>query len=91
MALQDWAIVKNHVFSEIINLKIFSEFDKLYVHETFLPQDTHQNIIKCCSNFLLKSLNPKILSEENLDLLIEEIVYDEFLENQKQKSKQMNQ
>ena len=55
---------------------MINEYDKIYIYSRSLHQDLYQKIIKCFSNYIPIHIIPNILNEEDIDLVIEEIVYN---------------
>ena len=55
-------------------LNIINKYDKIYIYSPNLHQDLYQKLIKCFINYIPIHLIPKILNEEDIDILIEEIV-----------------
>ena len=54
---------------------MFIDFGKIYIYSP-LHQDLYQSIIKCFSNCIPINIIPNILTEEDIDLVIVEIVND---------------
>ena len=55
-------------------LIVISEYDKIYIYSPSLHQDLYQKIIKCFSNYIPIHIIKKLLNEEDIDVVIEEIV-----------------
>ena len=68
------SIVGKTYFLTNIILNIINEYDKIYIYSPSLHQDLYQKLIKCFSNNIPIHINPNILNEENLDLIIEEVI-----------------
>ena len=62
------------VFLTNINLNIINEYEKIYIYSPSLHQDLYQRLIKCFNNYIPINIIPNILSNEDLDLVIEEII-----------------
>ena len=52
-------------------LNIINEYDKIYIYSPSLHQDLYQKLIKYFSNYIPIHIIPKILNEEDIDLVIE--------------------
>ena len=61
------------VFLTILILNIINQYEKIYTCSPSLHQDLYQKLIKCFSNFLPIHITPKILNEEDIDIVVEEI------------------
>ena len=72
--------VGKSVFLTNLFLKIFNEYDKIYICSHSLHQDLYQKLIKCFSNYIPIHIIPNILNEEDIDIVIEEIVNDKDFE-----------
>ena len=57
-------------------LKIINEFDKIYIYSPSLHQDFYQKLIKCFKNYIPIHIIPKILNEQSIDVVIDEICND---------------
>ena len=68
------------VFLTNLILKIIDEYDKLYIFSPSLHQDLYQELFKCFSNYIPINIIPKILYEENIDVVIEEIINNKDFE-----------
>ena len=55
-------------------LNIINEFEKIYTFSASLHQDFHRNVFKCFSKYLPRNIIPNIVSEEDIDLVIDEVV-----------------
>ena len=53
-------------------LNIISEYDKIYIYPPSPHQDLYQKLIKCFSNYIPIHIIPNILSEIDIDIVIEE-------------------
>ena len=65
------------VFLTNLGLYIINESDILCVHSPSLHHDLYQKLFKRFSNYIPIHIIPKILNEEDIDLLNEEIVNNE--------------
>ena len=70
---------KSVILTKII-LKIINEYDKKYIYSQNLHQDLYQNLFKCFSNYKTIHIFPKILNEEDIYIVIEEIVNNKDFE-----------
>ena len=68
------------VFLTNLSLTFIKEYDKIYIYQPSLHQDLYQNLIKCFSNYIPIHIIPKILNEEDIDVVIEEIVNNKDFE-----------
>ena len=68
------------VFLTNLNLKIISEYNKIYIYSPSLHQDLYQKIIKGFSNYIPIHIIPNFLSEEDIDIVIDEIVNNKGFE-----------
>ena len=59
-----------------LSSNIIDEFEKVYIYSPRLPQDFYQKLIKRFSSYIPMNIIPKILDEEDVDLVIDEIVRD---------------
>ena len=57
--------------------KIVHEIEKFYIYSPSLHQQTYQKLLKCFNNYILINLILNILSEEDIDLVNNEILKDE--------------
>ena len=64
----------NFVFLTNLILNIINEHDKIYIYSPSLHQDVYQKLIKCFSNYIPIHIIPNILTKEDIDVVIEEIV-----------------
>ena len=55
-------------------LNIINEYDKIYIYSPSLHQDLYQKLIKCFSNYIPIHIIPNILTEEDIDIVIEEVI-----------------
>ena len=62
------------VFLTNLILYIINEYDKIYIYSPCLHQDLYQKLKKCFSNYIPIHIIPNILTEEDIDIVIEEIV-----------------
>ena len=65
------------VFLKNLILNIINEYDKMYIYSPSLHQDLYQKIIECFSSYIPIHIIPNILSEKDIDIVIEEIVNNE--------------
>ena len=68
------------VFLTNLILNISNEYDKIYIYSPSLHQDLHQKLIKCFSIYITIHIIPNILTEEDIDLVMDEIVNDKDFE-----------
>ena len=68
------------VFLSKLILNIINEYDKKYVYSPSLHQDFYQKLFKCFSNYIPIHINPNILNQEDIDIVIDEIVNNKDLE-----------
>ena len=66
--------VGKSVFLTNLILNIINEYDKIYIYSPSLHQDLYENLIKCFGNYIPIHINPNILNEIDIDIVIEEIV-----------------
>ena len=62
------------VFLTNLILNIFNDYDKIYIYSPSLLQDFYQKLIKCFSYYIPIDKIPKILNEEDIDIVIEELI-----------------
>ena len=62
------------VFLTNLILNIYKEYDKIFIYSSSLHQDFYQKLIKCFSNYIPIHIIPNILTEEDIDIVIEELV-----------------
>ena len=62
------------VFLTNLILNIINEYDKIYIYSPSLHQDLYQKLVKRFSNYIPIHIIPNILTEEDIDVVIEEIV-----------------
>ena len=63
------------VFLTNLILKTFNEYDKIYICSPSLHQELYQKIFKYFSNYIPIHIIPNNLNEEEIDIVIEELVY----------------
>ena len=63
-----------------LTLNIVNEYDKIYIYSPSLHQDLYQRIIKCFTNYIPINIIPNILSEEDIDIVIDELVNNKDFE-----------
>ena len=68
------------VFLTMLFLNIINEFIKLYIYSPSHHQDLYQKLFKCYSNYIPIHKIPNIVSEEDIDVVIEEVVNNEDFE-----------
>ena len=68
------------VFSTNLSLNIINKYNKIYIYSPSLHQDLYQKLFKCFSNFIPIHKIPKLLNEEDIDIVIEEIVNNKDFE-----------
>ena len=68
------------VFLRNVYLNIINELDKTYIYSPSLHQDLYQNLFECFRNFIPFHIIPKILNEEDIDIVIDEIVNNKDFE-----------
>ena len=61
------------VFLTNLILNIINQYDKIYIYSPSLHQDLYQKLIKCFNNYIPIHIIPKILNEEDIDIVIGEI------------------
>ena len=64
---------KSYFLTNLI-LNIINEYEKIYIYSPSLHQDLYQKLINCLGNHIPIHIIPKILNEEDLDILIEETI-----------------
>ena len=57
-------------------LNIINEYNKIYIYSPSLHQDLYQKLIKCFSSYIPINIIPNIINETDIDIVIEEIVYN---------------
>ena len=62
------------VFLTNLILNFINEYDKIYIHSPSLHQDSYQKLINCFSDYIPNHIIPKILNEEDIDIVFEELV-----------------
>ena len=60
-------------------LIIINEYDEIYIYSSSLHQDLYQRN-KCFSNFIPIHIIPKIVNDEDFDIVVEEIVKNKDIE-----------
>ena len=65
------------VFLTNLILNIFNEYDKMNNYLPSIHEDLYQNVIECFSRYIPIHIIPKILNEEDIDIVIEEITKNE--------------
>ena len=68
------------VFLTNLILNIINENDKIYIYSPSLHQGLCQELIKCFSTYIPIHIVPNILSEEDIDMVIDEIVNNKDFE-----------
>ena len=68
------------VFLTQLLLNIISDYNKIFIYSPSLHKDLYQKSIKCFSNFIPIHIIPKILNEEKIDVVIDEIVHNRDFE-----------
>ena len=68
------------VFLTTLILNIINEYDKIYIYSTSPHQDLYQKLIKCFSNYIPIHIIPNTLTEEDIDVVIDELVNIEDFE-----------
>ena len=61
------------VFLTNLVLNNVNEYDKIYIYSPSLHEDLYQKLFKCLSDYIPIHIFSKILIEEDIDLVIEEI------------------
>ena len=69
------------VFLTKLNLNFINEYDKIYIYSPNLHQDIYKKLMKCSNNCKPIHILPNILSEEDIDIVIEELVDNKDFEN----------
>ena len=67
-------------FLNKVILNIYNEYDKIYIYSPSLHQDLYQKLIKCFSNYIPIHIIPKILNEDDIDIVSDEMNYNEDFE-----------
>ena len=70
---------KSYFLTNLI-LNIINEYDKTYIYSPSLHQDLYKRLIKCFTNYIPIHIIPKILNEEDIYLIIEEIINNKDFE-----------
>ena len=68
------------VFLTKLILNISNEYDKIYIYSPSLHQDLHQKLIKCFGYYIPIYIIPKILNENDIDIVVEELVNNKDFE-----------
>ena len=68
------------VFLTKLILNIINEYDKIFIYSPSLHQDLYQKLNKCFSIYIPIHIIPKILNEEDIDVIIEEILNNKDFE-----------
>ena len=68
------------VFLTNLVLNIINEYEKIYIYSPSLHQDLYQKLFKCFSNCIPIHIIPKILNEEDIDLVVGEVINHEDFE-----------
>ena len=68
------------VFLTNLILNNINEYDKIYIYSPSLHQDLYQKITKCFSIYIPIHIIPKILNEEDIDIVIDELVNNKDFE-----------
>ena len=68
------------VFQTNLILNVINEYDKLYIYSPSLQQDLYQKLIKCFTSYIFINIIPNILTEEDIDIVIEEMVINKDFE-----------
>ena len=68
------------IFLTSIILNIINEYGKIYIYSPTLHQGLYQKLNKCFSNYIQTHIIPKILNEEDFDVVIEQIVNNKDFE-----------
>ena len=61
-------------------LNTINEYDKIYIYSPSLHQDLYQNLIKCFSKYIPIHIIPNIVTEEDVDIVFEDILNNEDYE-----------
>ena len=64
---------KTYFLTNII-LNIINEYDKIYIYSPSLHQDLYQRLTKCFNNKIPINIISKILNEEDIDIVIQEVI-----------------
>ena len=68
------------VFLTNLILNIIAEYNKIYIYSPSLHQDLYQKLVKCFSNFVPFNITPNILTEEDIDIVIDENIKNKNFE-----------
>ena len=58
----------------------FNEYDKIYIYSPSLHQDLYQKLIECFSNYIPIHIIPNILTENDIDIVTDELVKNKDFE-----------
>ena len=61
-------------------LNIFNEYYKIYIYSPCIHQDLYKKLNKCFSNYIPVHIMPNILNEKDIDLVIEDPIYNKDFE-----------
>ena len=61
-------------------LNNINKYDKTYIYSPSLHQDLYQKLNKCFTNYIQIHINPNILNEEDIDMVIEDVVNNKVFE-----------
>ena len=61
------------VFLTNLILNIINEYNKLYIYSPSLSQVLYQKLFECFSNYIPINIIPKILNDEDIDIVTDEI------------------
>ena len=70
------------VFLTNLFLNFVNEQDKIYIYSPSLHQNIYQKLFICFGNHIPLHINPNILSEKDVNVVIEEIVINKDFQNQ---------
>ena len=68
------------VFLANLISNFINEYDKIYIYSPSLHQDFYQKFFECFTNYIPIHIFPNIVSEEGVDIVIEEIVNNKHFE-----------
>ena len=68
------------VFLTNLILNIINEYNKIYFYSPSLHQEINQKLINCFGNYVPIHIIPNTLNEEDIDVVIEELVYNKDFE-----------
>ena len=72
--------VSKSVFLTNLILNIINEYDKIYIYSPSLHQHLCQKLIKCFNIYIPIHIIRNFLSEEKIDLNIDDVIYNEDFE-----------